>query len=330
MDNRQLGEICECISLHDRLFHYFKDRYALMLLSYVMGDRKSLRELRESNFGRLLDKPVLRNIVRRLPDGRLTRAALDTAWPASIEAFHLSLGSWGNSGHNHVSYYQTSRAGKNLVLRLDFSAKHNRQYHRLLEPSGGHPFELHSHPISGDGAHTMAWARIDVDLEAGEALIEEIQNDWIRMAIRDRNAMAAWTDEQREGSAYHRNGSSYRVRQLDLYIETVLRPYIDIWDEAMLAAAIWFLREELGIRRIFYHTFESGIELKRIAGPSPPRSLYTSLPRRFCFREVNQKPAFLANLSLKPPAGNVRRMKPKRRKLLEAEREQVRLQLLEL
>jgi hypothetical protein len=66
------------------------------------------------------------------------------------------------------------------------------------------------------------------------------------------------------------------------------------WAEAMLAATIWFLREELGIKTIFYHTFDSGCRLKGIEDTLPPRSLYTVLPKKFCFEETDRLPGFLA------------------------------------
>lgn len=66
-----------------------------------------------------------------------------------------------------------------------------------------------------------------------------------------------------------------------------------LWDEAMLASAIWFLKEEIGITRIYYHTFEFGSQWKCITGMQPPRSLYTRLPDRFCFEKTRQVPHFL-------------------------------------
>jgi hypothetical protein len=43
-----------------------------------------------------------------------------------------------------------------------------------------------------------------------------------------------------------------------------------------------------------YHTFETGNRLKQISGSRrPPRSLYTALPRRFCFQETDARPGFL-------------------------------------
>ena len=61
----------------------------------------------------------------------------------------------------------------------------------------------------------------------------------------------------------------------------------------MLWAAISFLREEIGIDHIFYHSAESGRLLKHIQGGLPPYSLYSDLPRRFCFALSPEVPVFL-------------------------------------
>ncbi len=61
----------------------------------------------------------------------------------------------------------------------------------------------------------------------------------------------------------------------------------------MLWAAIGFIRDELGLAHIYYHSEQSGRLLKRITGGLPPRSLYVDLPRRFCFRETLEIPEFL-------------------------------------
>lgn len=65
------------------------------------------------------------------------------------------------------------------------------------------------------------------------------------------------------------------------------------WQEAMLTAALRFLVYEIGMRRIFYHTETTGAFLKNIRGTKPPRSLYTELPKRFCFDETDTVPELL-------------------------------------
>ena len=64
------------------------------------------------------------------------------------------------------------------------------------------------------------------------------------------------------------------VAQFSRYAEDVIDRHGRIWDEAMLSAAIWLLRQEIGVRRIFYHTFDSGNILKGLHKDRchPPRS----------------------------------------------------------
>ena len=69
-------------------------------------------------------------------------------------------------------------------------------------------------------------------------------------------------------------------------------PYTNIWDEAMLAATLEFVKNELGIGRVYYHSYETGPALKFVEGNSP-RNLYTRLPKRFCFEKTQENPEFL-------------------------------------
>ena len=135
----------------------------------------------------------------------------------------------------------------------------------------------------------MAWARIDLDLQQGEALIEEIQNDWLRSVTDDYR----WA--RRIGKAADKPllCADCSVRELRQYHDEVLLPYIKIWDEAMLAAALWFLRQEIGIKQVWYHHYETGVALKRITYTRPPRSVYTDLPKKFCFQATQDAPGFL-------------------------------------
>lgn len=78
------------------------------------------------------------------------------------------------------------------------------------------------------------------------------------------------------------------------YAEQVLAPFNSIWSEAMLTATIHFIYKELGISNIYYHTYETGNKIKKIYG-SAPRSLYSDLPKRFCFQQTNESPEFIKN-----------------------------------
>lgn len=296
MEQAQLDEIIGCLPKGRTLFPYFKDRYALLLLSYFVDRGKPVRAVKQSRFRGLLDKPLLKRTTRTLPNARLTPDALGAVWPEAYEVYRLTLGAWGARSYWEQDWYQTSRPGKNLVLQLNFSSKHNRPYDRLIKPNDGHPFQFECHPVSSK-ALTLAWARLDVDLDAGVALIEEIQNDWIREALSYKRVL-----EPRSGASERRRRrvlfwclgeEDADATRLNLYVDRVLKPHVEMWDEAMLTAALWFLRDELGIRRIFFHTFDSGLRMKGMHYSRPPRSLYNRLPRRFCFQETDEVPAFL-------------------------------------
>jgi hypothetical protein len=161
-------------------------------------------------------------------------------------------------------------------VQLNFAVSHNRRARRILGDLMDEA-QWSCHPIAGAREVTLGWARLDVDLARGEALIEELQSDWIRETL-DPCACG-------EAACSCTRWARYR-REL-------LQPHGALWDEALLAAALWVLREEIGIRRIFMHTFASGTRLKAMEDAPPPRSLYTSLPKRFCFERTHHGPLFL-------------------------------------
>jgi hypothetical protein len=136
--------------------------------------------------------------------------------------------------------------------------------------------------VRKDGTlETLAWARIDLDFASNQALIEEIQSDWVK-----------GVGENHKNWLYgHGNMHEYRE---------VLRPYAKVWDEAMLTAALCFIRRELGIRDVFYHSYETGNRLKGIERyyhlGKPPRYLYTDLPKKFCFTPTSEAPDFLKSV----------------------------------
>jgi hypothetical protein len=295
MKIEQITEIIDILPQGRTIFYYFKDRYALELLSWYIGPGKTVREIKESPYRGLLHKPILRPLLVSLPSGCLTPGILQSIWPRETEAYLLTLGQWGEKGSRwDRSYYQTSRAGVNLVLQLNFSGKHNQRYYSLIKPDEYHPFDSYGHPVNTTGRHTLAWARIDLDLDDGEALIEEIQTDWIRDAMDDLAWLERkWRRYRQVGIDPQQTANWNRYRKLVYYVKDVLHPHVKMWDEAMLTAAIWFLRQELGLRRIFYHTFASGNQLKGFTSDHPPRSLYTTLPRKFCFQQTHQYPHFL-------------------------------------
>ena len=298
MDQAQINAIMGALPKGRTLFFYFKDRYALVLLSHFVGAGKPMRVVKQSRFGGLLNKPLLKHPGRSLPGNRLTQDVLESVWndPDAYRIYRLTLSTWGPEVHWDQGYYQTSRPGKNLVLQLNFSGRHNQPYHRLIRPVDGHPFRVSYHPTSRREL-TLAWARLDADLDTGEALVEEVQNDWIRLALwwkyRLKTLSRCSRPMRRRLLTNCLGTPDADAARLFQYVDEVLQPHIEVWDEAMLTATLCFLREDLGIRRIFYHTFDGGNRLKALRYGTPPRSLYTRLPRRFCFRETAGAPSFL-------------------------------------
>lgn len=297
MERKHIEEIMACLPRGRTKFYYFKDRYALMLLAACIGQGMTVGDIKKSRFRRLLGRPVVQEILKNNGHGVLTPGELQSCWPDLCHCYLLTLGIWGDRKHWARYYYQTSRPGWNLVLQLNFSAQHNSSYEKLIRPQAPQPFQTSSHPVARAGYLTLAWARIDLDLDRDEALIEEIQTDWIRLALRSRRDYARYLGSGKGENRYlprYLKGLGCDLEELSRYIEETLQPHMAIWQEAMLAAAIWFLKDEIGIAKIFYHTFEFGCRLKGISGTRPPRSLYTRLPARFCFEITDQGPDFLA------------------------------------
>ncbi len=296
MDIQLAREILGCLSGNRTLFHYYKDRYAVDLLERHLaryedqGRSIPVAHLRSCSLGRLLARPPIQPVLAQWGGGFAHLEHLGQLWARTdIETYVLTLGIWGES--EHYPWAQVSRPGANLVLQLNFNGRHDR----ALARSGfteDLAFVYREHPVSAV-RNTMAWARIDLDLDRDEALIEEIQTDWLRYAryIR-RSAMAAQQRGDTELSAY---GELVAVKPALAYLDVELQRHERIWSEAMLSAALGFVFDELGIGTLYYHSFETGRKMKRISCSYPPESLYTRLPRQFCFEAVDTAPEFIAN-----------------------------------
>lgn len=294
MDREYANEILACLPQERTCFHYFKDRYALQLLGYAAGDGISVEALRRSRYKRLLTKPAVRRLLAECGDARLDGRRAHSRWEEPLLPFLLTVGMWGDK---RWGYNQTSRPGVNLVLQLNLSQSHQDGFDRLFKPFyGGDSLNwFQGHPVLKPGERryhrqTLAWARLDLDLERGEALIEEIQTGWVREAYEQRRYLCNACEPR------PRTETCRLVQGARRYLDEVLLPYAVVWDEAMLSATLFFLREELGLSRIWYHTWRCGNALKGIGGWSqPPRSVYQRLPQQFCFTETDEMPRMLRN-----------------------------------
>jgi len=286
-----LDEIIACLPEERTLFHYFRGQYAFSLLSYIVREQSSIGAIKRSTFRSLLNQPDVKALLANQGNGKLAPELFDYAWKADSHPFVLTVDRWGNSNHWQ---YQTTRKGCNLVLQLNFSEKHSRAYKRLVQPKDDYVFNYSGHPVMVRNSRnlyrdTLAWARIDMDMDRGEALIEEIQSDWVRRVRRCLLGL------RRGVTPWYLDWCNCKHEDFIIYAEKILAPFYSLWSEAMLAAAIQFIYVELGIGKIFYHTYETGRIIKQVMGGAPPRSLYSELPKKFCFQLTDEDPEFIKN-----------------------------------
>ncbi len=295
MDKKLLDEIIACLPKDRTLFRYARNDYALMLLSRYVGKGMKIIDLRQSPFGKLLEKPAIRNLLADIGGGSVSGDVFDYVYVKDRQDFLLTIGRW-NEGRSR--YNQTSRNDGNLVLQLNFSRGHDGKFERLIGREKTDRFKCYSHPVLREGErnyyrHTMAWVRMDVDFEMDEVLIEEVQTDWLRYAKGLLRRFMRCDGCQR--TCTNREANQKTLQALKDYVGEILAPYFQYWDEAALMAAIKFAVDELGIEKIYYHTFDTGNVLKGMWSSHPPRSLYTDLPRKFCFELTDESPRMFVN-----------------------------------
>jgi hypothetical protein len=279
-------------------YRYYKDRYSLELLQGALPEDDSavpVAALKRSRWSYLLDKPKIANLVRRLRGAPLTRNLLHAHDCASEEVnYRVAVSSWGGWDERES---QTSRKGANLVVHLNFDRAHDLAFEKLVKPErGNNPFRWSSYHPHSRSRNTMAWARVDFDLARGEALIEEIQSDWLREAARAANR-ADWAltpDPRGKRRRFAVDGVRGSAQQVLRYHANHILPHLSVWSEAVLAVALRVVVRGLGIRQVYFHSLESGKGLRDARWWDPPASLYTDLPRRFGFKETREPPAFLA------------------------------------
>jgi hypothetical protein len=296
MDMKEIEDLRAMLPVGRTLFSYAKHQYGLQLLRYAAPRPTPVGSLRQTPVAPLLQKPQVKTVLAQC-GGKVGREFLDAriACLPAPEHYALTLGVWA-AATDRGRAPQTSRCGANLVLQLNFSNGHNRAFERLVKPKDGWEFNRCGHPALRDERaqrrYTLAWARLDIDFDRGEALIEEIQTDWIRRASSLHRTMELVAQGRIQRPGYLQGRFAGKDADILEYCERHLAPHRECWDEAMLSAALFFLREELGVAGIWMHTPQSGVVLKQIYG-TPPVSLYSDLPKRFCFRENESLPGFL-------------------------------------
>ena len=287
-------------------YPYFKGREAAWVLHQRLKKDVQIARLRRGPLGALVTRPGIRETVTECGDGRLTaerllpladplrlfemkgqlptgrpaEAAFDALCAAEILPFIVTFDSWLNEGDDDLQWNQTSRRGCNLVVQVNFPDSYAEEFRALFGSHERANLEYWSHPVRRDGPITMSWARLDMDPDGEEVLIEEIQSDWLRAVSRNKHHLKR-----------HRTKSDRAL--IEKFIEITAARFGKVWAEATMLAALAVARNLLRARRIWLHQPHSGAKLKRITDRLPPRSIYTDLPRRFCFEPTHRAPEIL-------------------------------------
>ncbi len=280
MELEEIGLLRARLGTRRRVFRYFKDRYALLLLERALPLHPTVASLKRSRFAPLLQKPLVRRALAHAGGGRVTQALLRAVVAGSPCTYRLGFGCWPflKDGPGR-RWGQVTRERWNLVLQLNFDLSHARLARGLLGEHG----EIWSdglHPLASAPELTLAWVRLDVDVRRRSALVEEVQSDWVDEVRTKPIGSYLDLDERKRWRAYASGPFAAHARS---------------WPEAALMAAIELLHAQFGITDFYYHTHASGLVLKRMGAGGPPRSLYTRLPRRFCFRRTRVPPAFIVS-----------------------------------
>ena len=286
MKTEMLDEVIACMPRGKTNYHYFQGAYASRLLSMIMPQEINLHEIKKSRFNKLLEHKTVKPVLAHCGDGKLNKQTIEGIWVNPSKPFLLSISRWGSK--KNWAWNQTSRPGENLVLQLNLPHEHLRNFRKWVNPDENSSLNGRwtDHPVQKQCDNklfreTLAWARIDLDFETNEALIEEIQSDGVRYVKR-------WAQR-------YKKCACKRCRERLKYVDW-FDSYAKIWSEAMLMASIWFIKNELGINRIFIHTARSGWQMKKMDKDwNAPRSLYSDLPKKFAFKQTWAAPDFLMN-----------------------------------
>ncbi|MEM9622661.1 MAG: hypothetical protein AAF993_13495 [Pseudomonadota bacterium] len=181
MDKQDIEFVRAALPSGRTVFYDFPDRYAVLLLTrYLQQGEAAVSELKKSHLAPLLNRPLVKQVLA--DTGRATLVASDfrDAWPDRVDGYRLTLDIWpGSSDKPQRAWHQVTRLGHSLVLQLNLPASHKRALARNIDNWQRYTNEAF-HPVAPPDELTLAWARIDLDLNRSEALIEEIQSDWIR------------------------------------------------------------------------------------------------------------------------------------------------------
>jgi hypothetical protein len=290
MELELANEIIDCLPANRTLFRYTKDQYAIYLLQRMIHEQgcKSIAQLKQSPCRQLLEKPFIKDWLSQYGKAVVEAWYFEPCLITEFTHYALTLGKWGCA--QDYAWNQTSRPGCNLVLQLNLPENLDGEF-KNLAGCAINCITSNNHPQSQKRSATLAWARLDVDLDSGEVLIEEIQSDLIRK-LEWVKSFASWCKNGDQDYFVWQQNRIHRQKMIE-YCAGILAVQKKIWSEAMLAATLWFIHRELGLNKVFYNHFETGNQMKGIKYREPPRSLYTDLPEKFCFKLTPEAPSFI-------------------------------------
>ncbi|WP_170772699.1 hypothetical protein [Ruegeria lacuscaerulensis] len=279
-------------------FPYFPDRQSPWLLCQSMQAEMPISDLKQSELSRFLMRPLVQPIVascggvlrrhdvmavahadRAMRLGALgpaTTRGLEVVYQSDWLDFCLSFDIWSGE--------QTTRKAHNLVVQLGFPSEHAALLWQFEQRAEVGAYQSSLHPVRRHGRPTLAWCRLDLDLQSGHCLIEEIQSDWLRFVGRARRRLQ------------HRAPRSRALRLTSDYEQSLQQRYAKIWADVMMLSVLMLLRDEFAVRDVWMHQPEPGAKLKGITwGRLPPRSIYTRLPRAFGFQQTREMPPMLGS-----------------------------------
>ncbi len=298
MEKDEVEEILGVFEGYREKFPYIKDGFALTRILDETGDGKCVGDIRKGPNGRLLNLPLVREFIRLAGSGKLTPDLFFYRSPDPTDLYLVTLDQWGSDRkYWGRSWEQMARPGFNLVVQLNLSGIQLERMRRVdpglleyLTP------RYSSHPVRDDGNITVGWARVDMDIRTGVALIEEIQSDWIRDAVQLRNTVTKLSvKEDINRATLKRQRKLPRKHWLEYLDSADFRRVETHWAEATLEATCQFLRKEIGITETYFYDFDTGCRFKGLLDDDwqPPRSLYSNLPKRYGMERVAEVPPFL-------------------------------------
>lgn len=134
------------------------------------------------------------------------------------------------------------------------------------------------HPYVKD---QIGWVRLELNKEKKYILVDEIQTDHL-------NAIDRIYTETYQGKKYYEHIKN-RYNLTDEQFKAIcdnLKKNMKRFSDIALDTVVNFAKQN-GFVKIYYHTYESGKALKN---NDPPKSMYTKVPERHYFKQVEEKP----------------------------------------